>query len=140
MDGEIARKSLLRFYDAVNRHDPDGFDDLMAPGFVDHEVPEGFPEGPEGAKQYIGSMMTAFPDVHFEPLDTAVEGHNISARARMTGTHTGEFLGIPATGKSVDLEFCDWVRFDDDGRAVEHWGYADNLKLLQQLGVVPENL
>jgi predicted ester cyclase len=139
MDTEIARKSLLLFYDAVNRHDPDGFDALVTEGFVDHEVPQGFPAGIEGVKQFMGAFMAAFPDLHFEPLDIAVENHNICARVRMTGTHQGELQGIAATGKSVDLEFCDWVKFDDEGRALEHWGYVDNLRLLQQLGVIPES-
>jgi steroid delta-isomerase-like uncharacterized protein len=133
------RKTLMQFYDAFNRHEVDGFDDLVADNVVDHEVPEDFPAGLEGIKQYLSMFMAAFPDIRFEPLEVIVEGNWASARGRSTGTHKGEFLGIPATGRSFDVEFSDWVRFDDNGRAVEHWGYSDNLKLMQQLGVIPEN-
>ena len=47
-------------------------------------------------------------------------------------------MGMPATGRPVDIQVIDIVRFGDDGRALEHWGVMEELKMLQQLGVVPE--
>ena len=54
-----------------------------------------------------------------------------------TGTHRGDFMGIPPTGSSVDMQLIDIMRFDGSGQVCEHWGVADMLSLMQQLGVVP---
>ena len=59
------------------------------------------------------------------------------ARVRVTGTHQGEFMGLPATGKSVAVNLIDITGFGDDGLAREHWGIVDQLALMQQLGVIP---
>ena len=57
---------------------------------------------------------------------------------RATGTHEGEFMGMPATGKSVDVQLIDNMLFSEDGLVREHWGVVDMLAMMQQLGVVPE--
>lgn len=62
----------------------------------------------------------------------------MAALVRLTGIHEGEFGGIPATGGAVVMEAVDVCRTGPDGRFIEHWGYADNLAMLQQLGVMPE--
>lgn len=54
----------------------------------------------------------------------------------MTGTHEGSFMGIDATGRRVDIESVDFLRFDDDGKVTAHWGYLDRMDLMGQLGVV----
>jgi predicted ester cyclase len=58
---------------------------------------------------------------------------------RYTGTNRGEFMGMPATGKRVDVQLIDMFLFGDDGRAREHWGVIDSLAMMQQLGAVPAN-
>jgi len=65
------------------------------------------------------------------------EGDRIVARVRFTGTHDGDFIGIPASGKKIDMETIDIVRVADS-KAAEHWGVTDNMKLMQQIGAVPE--
>ena len=70
--------------------------------------------------------------------DVLSSGDKVVARARATGTHQGELMGIPATGKSIDVQFVDIIRFGDDGLAREHWGVFDSMTMMQQLGVVPE--
>ena len=59
------------------------------------------------------------------------------ARVKVTGTHKGEFMGVPPSGTRVEMQLIDIMRFDGTGRVCEHWGVADMLSLLQQLGVVP---
>jgi predicted ester cyclase len=66
-----------------------------------------------------------------------VDGDKAVARVQFTGTNDGEFMGMPATGRSVSVEAIDIVRFDADGRAVEHWGVLDQLGLMTQLGASP---
>jgi predicted ester cyclase len=56
----------------------------------------------------------------------------------MRGTHSGEFMGIPASGKTVEVPLADFFRVNDEGRVAEHWGVIDNLVMMQQLGVIPE--
>lgn len=139
MDSETMRKEMLRFYDAFNRRDLDSVSDVVADDFVDHEIPDGMPSGFEGVRQFLGAFVAAFPDMKFEPLEIIATNNNVAARLRTTGTHEGEFFGIPATGRKIDVESADWVRYNDEGKVVEHWGYTDNLKLMQQLGVMPED-
>ena len=69
--------------------------------------------------------------------DVLVSGDKVVARARITGTHQGEIMGMPATGKHVDVQLIDIIRFGDDGLAHEHWGVVDMLAMLQQVGTVP---
>lgn len=64
-------------------------------------------------------------------------GDKAVARVRLTGTHKGPFMGMPASGKAVDVHLVDIIRFGDDGRAREHWGVVDQLTMLQQLGAIP---
>ena len=73
-----------------------------------------------------------------EAEDIIESGDKAWARIRITGTNDGEFMGMPATGKSVDLQAVDIVRFNEEGVAAEHWGVTDSMTMMQQLGVVPE--
>jgi predicted ester cyclase len=82
--------------------------------------------------------FAAFPDLHFDTEDVIEQGDKLVARFRATGTQTGEFMGMPATGKSVDVDGIDILRFGDNGLAHEHWGVFDALGMMQQLGLVPE--
>jgi hypothetical protein len=68
------------------------------------------------------------------------DGHAYDvARARATGTHQGDFMGMPATGKRIEVQLVDIIRFGDDGLAREHWGVFDTMTMMQQLGVIPED-
>jgi steroid delta-isomerase-like uncharacterized protein len=111
------------------------FEELVAEDMVDHEALPGFAEGREGVKQFLQMVWTAFPDLTATIEDEAVEADRVWSRTRMRGTHKGEFMGIPATGKPVDIESIDVVRVKD-GRAVEHWGVTDMAGLMMQLGVL----
>jgi predicted ester cyclase len=69
--------------------------------------------------------------------DLMADGDKTVARVRATATHDGEFMGIAPTGERVAMQLIDIMRFDDDGLVCEHWGVADMLSLMQQLGAVP---
>lgn len=135
MDNEGA---MRRLYDLINAGDIDGFDDVMAEDVVEHEELPGLAPTREGIKDFFRMYIAAFPDLHLEPEDVLTSGDKVVARVRATGTHRGEFLGTPPTGKSVDVQLIDIVRFGEDGLAREHWGVADMLTMMQQLGLVPE--
>lgn len=130
--------SLQALYDAINAHDADAFCDRLTDDFVEHEVTPGVPPTKEGTRQFFEQYFAAFPDIRFTTEELLAAGDKAVGRARVTGTHQGDFMGMPATGRPVDIQVIDIVRFGDDGRALEHWGVMEELKMLQQLGVVPE--
>jgi len=131
--------TMNRLYDLINAGDIDGFGELLAEDFVEHEELPGLEPSKEGVKQLFHMYRAAFPDLRMDVQDVLVSGDKAVARVRATGTHQGEFLGMPATGKSVDVQLIDITRFGDDALAREHWGVFDSLAMLQQLGAIPAN-
>ena len=131
--------TMRRLYELISAGDIDGFGELVADDFVEHEESPGLEPTKEGVKQFFHMYRAAFPDLRMEAQDILVSGDKAVARARATGTHQGEFLGMPATGKSVDVQLIDIIRFGDDGLAHEHWGVFDALAMMQQLGAIPED-
>ena len=131
--------TIRRLYELISAGDIDGFGELVADDFVEHEESPGLEPTKEGVKQFFHMYRAAFPDLRMEAQDILVSGDKAVARVRATGTHQGEFLGMPATGKSVDVQLIDIIRFGDDGLAHEHWGVFDALAMMQQLGAIPED-
>ena len=130
--------TVRRSYDLLNAGDVDRFGELLADDFVDHEETPGVAPTKEGVLEFFRMYLAAFPDLHMDPQDILTSGDKVVVRARITETHQGEMMGMPATGKSIDVQLIDILRFGDDGLAHEHWGVFDQMKMMQQLGVVPE--
>ena len=86
--------------------------------------------------EIVTLFRAAFPDQQWLIEDLIAEGDRVVARSTMTGTHTGDFFGIPASGKSVRMSGVHIVRIQD-GRIAEHWGNNDDLGLMRQIGVIP---
>jgi predicted ester cyclase len=129
---------IRRFVEEVqNQKNWDVYDELNDPEFVNLSSPPGVPADREGGKAYLGGFLNAFPDCHFEIDDMIAEGDQVVTKKTFTGTNTADFGEIPATGKSVTLQFTDIMRVRD-GRIVEHWLCMDQLRFMQQLGVIPE--
>jgi steroid delta-isomerase-like uncharacterized protein len=129
--------TMRRVYELISAGDIDGFGEHVADDFVEHEVTPGFEPSKEGVAQMFRMYRAAFPDLRMEAEDVLVSGDKAVARVRATGTHQGEFMGMPATGKRVDVQVIDIIRFGDDGLAHEHWGVMDALGMMQQLGAIP---
>ena len=129
--------SIQRLYDLINAGDIDDFGRQLADDFVENDEIPGLPPTKEGVLHYFGIMLAAFPDMRMDVLDSFASGDKAVARLRVSGTHKGEFMGIPATGNPVSVNLIDITRFGDDGLAREHWGVVDMLAMMQQLGVIP---
>ena len=129
--------SIQRLYDHINAGDIDGFGRQLADDFVEHNENPGVPPTKAGTLQYFQMLVRAFPDFRMDVQDVIASGDKAVARLQVFGTHKGEFMGIPATGKSATVNLIDITRFGDDGRAREHWGVVDQLAMMQQLGVIP---
>lgn len=129
--------SIRRLYDLINAGDIDGFGGQLAEDFVEHEELPGIPPTKDGVVQYFKLMLAAFPDMRMAVEDVIANGDRAVARVTVSGTNTGEFMGMPPTDKSVSIKLIDITRFGDDGLAREHWGVSDQLAMMQQLGVIP---
>ena len=122
--------------EAFNRGNVDALDELVADDFVEHDPMPGSTPDREGFKDMIRSLREAFPDFHTDVEDQIVAGDKVVERWSCTGTHDGEFMGIPATHRRVEIHGMDISRLDD-GRLVEHWTQVDMMSMLQQLGALP---
>lgn len=90
-------------------------------------------DGPEALSGFVQAFRMSFPDLNITIIDQDSGAHSVFTRIRVTGTHRGEFLGMPATHKAINVEGCVISKFEDD-MILEEWELLDNLTLLQQLG------
>ena len=138
MSAEDNKALVRRFVDEVQSGgNIDLIDEVCSPGFVNHSAPPGIPADREGIKILTAMFRGAFPDSHFTVEDMVAEGDKVVTRKTFHGTHEGEFMGIPASGRAVSMGLIDIVRISE-GRVVEHWAMGDSLGLMQQLGVNPQ--
>ena len=129
--------TMRHMYDSLSAGNVDGFGDALAEDFVDHEELPGLTPTKDGVMTFFRMYIAAFPGLKVTPEDVLTSGDKVIARTRATGTHQGELLGLPATGKPINVQFIDIIRFGDDGLACEHWGVFDTMTMMQQLGAVP---
>ena len=109
---------------------------LVAPHYINHLLPPGMAQGPEGEKAFIGMFRSAFPDFRMTVEDLLGEADRVAGRWVFTGTHTGAFQGIPPTGHRVTMTGMNIFRLEN-GQIVDNQSNFDQFGLLQQLGVIP---
>jgi predicted ester cyclase len=123
------------FDEIINDGNLEAADELFAEDFVDHG-PTGDIQGREAFKGLVAQWRSAVPDVHCTLENIIIDGDLAGWLVRTTGTHTGDDLGFPATGKSFETVSANIGRFRD-GLAVEHWSEQGMLSMLAQLGLMP---
>ena len=124
---------LQGIYQAINTGDLTLLDKFVAPGYAEHS--EGF-QGVEPFRQQIAAFRAAFPDLHVTVEDLLIDGDRFASRTIVTGTHTGDLMGMPATGKHISVEAVDIGRIAN-GQAQERWGGLNMYSMLTQLGAIP---
>ena len=125
-------KAIVRSWiESYNKHNLDSVDEFLAPDFIDH-VHHG---GPEGVKQVFNMAFSAFPDWHESIEEMIAEGDTVWARLTYTGTHTGEFFGLPATGNKITATAVAMYRIVD-GKLVEGRFITDSLDMNKQTGAI----
>lgn len=129
--------TVRHLYDMITSGDLEQFAGHLADDFVEHEETPGFAPTKDGVIAFFQMQRAAFPDMVMLVEDVLAVDGKAAARVRVTGTHRGPFMGLPATGKSVEVNLIDMFAFDESGRVREHWGVMDQLALMQQLGMVP---
>ena len=130
-------KSLnARWIQAFNDRDWATETACRAPDFTAHMSGMPEPLNSAGWDGFMQAFTTAFPDARITPERTLAEGAETVIRWRITGTHRGEFQGVPATGRPVALDGIEWNRFVD-GKIAEHWAQFDLVAVLGQIGALP---
>ena len=132
MSIEENKKLVRHVIDLWNKRDMEGFFKLCAPEYIEH-----LPTGDvtlEQLNQFAPRFFTAFPDIKITIKDMVAEGEKVAAFVNWKATHRGEYMGIPATGKKIDINVAFLVKIAE-GKWVEFWNVTD-VRLMQQLGVI----
>ena len=137
MSTEENKVVVRRAYEEFNKQNWAGIEELYAPTYVWHGTGVIPDMDLAGLKQMCTAGWTAFPDQHYTVEDLIAEGDKVVHRATLRGTHQGDLLGIPPTGKVVTVTGIYISRFAG-GKCVEEWRNVDDLGLMQQLGVIPQ--
>jgi steroid delta-isomerase-like uncharacterized protein len=134
-----ANKQLVQDFiqDLFTRGDSSAVDRYLAPDFVSHDPPfAGVPEGPEGFRVAHRIIREAVPDWHSDLERMVAEDDVVVEVFTASGTHRGEFMGVPGTGRTLVMRGINVWRVRD-GRITERWGRLDDLGVARQLGLVP---
>jgi steroid delta-isomerase-like uncharacterized protein len=134
-ENKMAARNFME--QGFNQRNPAALESYFSPTLTDHALRPMLPPGLEGRKMFYGAFVAAFPDIHLQITELVAEGDKLVTSWTAHGTHQGELMGIPATGKSVTVSGIAIDRFEN-GQSVEHWEVFDQMGLMQQLGVVPD--
>jgi steroid delta-isomerase-like uncharacterized protein len=141
VQAETSNKATFRrFHDAANTGDAElisrTIDEIVDPDVLIRTPLPVEATGAQALKEVFARLLRGFPDLHITVEDLIEEGDKVVGRNSVTGTHQGEYMGLPPTGKSVTYDEIFILRFVN-GRIAETWGVVDVFSQLKQLGVVP---
>ena len=122
---------------ALNAKDMATMESLIAHDFVDNDAKPGMAPGRQGMIDMIGMFVGAFPDLNVVVDHWVAEGDLVAGVMTTKGTQTGEFMGMPASGKKFSVREMHMVRVAN-GKMAEHWGLANEMSMMQQLEFMPE--
>ena len=127
---------LNRLAEQFNKKDIIGFENCYSPEVVYHGTGELTNAGRQDFVQFMSAFFAAFPDSNVTVDDLVTESDQVSYRMTIRGTHTGEFMGIPATKKTITVRAIGIARVSG-GQIIEEWVNFDEMGMMQQLGVIP---
>jgi steroid delta-isomerase-like uncharacterized protein len=134
---EENKELVRRYMQEVDKADPQVMSRYFAPDYVEHNPIPGAPTPDLKGQTFAFELaLKAFPSYRHTVDDLIADGDKVVARITGYGRHEGEFLGIPATHKDIEVKGIAIWRIAD-GKIIEHWNEVDKLGLMQQLGVVP---
>jgi steroid delta-isomerase-like uncharacterized protein len=135
---EQGKSVMNRYFEAWNARNLDAFDEIFAPNAIDHDAQNPFADmrGPAEAKRVAEMYHGAFSDGRFEVEDQIAERDVVVTRWTAKGTNDGELMGMPPTGKSVEIAGTTMARIANS-QIAETWTCWDTLGMMQQLGAVP---
>ena len=137
MSTEANKAIVRRYQQLLNKNKLDALGEVVAEDFQMPDLFPGLPQGIAGARMIHQIGIAGMPDWHVTIEDLIAEGDKVAARITMTGTQTGEFVGLPPSDKKVTISGMYIARIAN-GKIVEHRGIEDALGMLQQLGAIPQ--
>ena len=139
-DLQMNKAVVQRYVDEIhNDHSIDAIESIFSREFIDHmDTYGGLFQGIDGLKKGYAAAFQAFPDLKAIVCQMIAEEDKVVLHKTVMGTHRGEFRGIPATGKKVEYQSIYIFRIENN-KISEYWGLQDELKLMQQLGVVAKD-
>ena len=140
MSTDELKALTVRSFDVLhNDGNLNAVEEFIGNDFINRDTPAEMPGGPAGMRAVITMLRAGFPDLHITVQEMVAEGDTVVANTVFRGTHLGNFLGLPATGRPVEQEQYHVLRFRD-GKVVEHRSLRDDLGMMRQLGVIPAAL
>lgn len=137
MSAQANKELVTRYYNEVlNGRKVEILDDLAVSDYDEHSPFPGQPNGLEGLRARAGALLSAFNPYVFTLRDMVAEGDTVVAYWTNAATHSGSFMGIPPTGRVVNISGIDIHRIRN-GKMAEHWHVVEELQMMQQLGLVP---
>ena len=129
--------AVRKFWKGFNDHNLDIWDEVCTADFINHDPGLPTPDADlTTVKHSIRAMQTAFPDMSATEQDLIVDGDKVVVRRALRGTHQGDFMGIPPTGKPIDVSGV-WLAHLTGGKIKEQWVYFDAMGMLRQIGAMP---
>jgi steroid delta-isomerase-like uncharacterized protein len=135
---EQNKQVVRQVFESYNQQDMEKAEKLFSPKQHVFHFPGAPPMDWNSHKQFIVGLSKAFPDLHFKIEDIVAEGDKVAYRLTVSGTHKGEFQGIPPTDKKVSFSSTG-ISNIVDGKVEEDWVDADTMGLMQQLGAIPSS-
>lgn len=143
MSVEENKAVVSMFYEELwNNRKLNVAEQIFTPDCITHQLHSGtelvgLPRGPEAIKHHVTEWLTGFPDLRFDVEQMIADGHLVVSRSVMRGTHLGNWMSIPPSGKHVSIRMIVTHRVVN-GRIVEDWVLVEALGFFQQLGLVPD--
>jgi len=129
--------ALERMAECVNTGNLEALDEVVDADAIDHDPAPDQKRGPEGFKDFFGTLRAAFPDLELAPVTVVADDEHVAMAYTISGTHEGEFMGIAPTGERMSVRGCEIVKFRD-AKVVERWGSSDEMGIMTQLGLTVE--
>ena len=137
---EINKQVVRQFFELLGRNDTETMERLLVSSTQYSFHPSGMPHMDwNGHKQLLAKITRAFPDLHHEIKDMVAEGDKVAVHLIATGTHKGEFRGIPPSGKKMSLDEMAFLTIVD-GRITEGWITSDTMRFMEQIGAIPTDV
>jgi predicted ester cyclase len=135
-NSEKLKLGIQSVYDMFNTGDFTNADKYISKDYIEHSAREGEKPGFQSTIDAITMLRKAFPDLKYTINDIIINDNKAAVLVTMTGTNTGDFMGMKATNKKISVLNIDWILFSN-AQATEHWGYGDDMGMMMQLGMGP---
>lgn len=131
------KSDMMLFYDQLmNKHNIAIIDSMVSPDYTQDQVEPGYPATRDGYKKVMADFFKSFPDLNEKVNFMVADSSYVVAHYTLTGTNTAPMMGMPATGKKINIDGVDIVQLKNH-KVVKQWEYDEEVKMMTQLGMMP---